>query len=115
MNAEEFLKTKDGSYDYINLKVAAEWLEEYSSIKVSQANEWVDVNERLPELDESVLLFDDWKSTEGKEYKDIRIGHLSQFTTSKSSTGIQNYCEWGGTESAFNITHWMPLPPNPKK
>jgi hypothetical protein len=46
---------------------------------------WVAVSERLPELDKNVLLFDDWKTTDGEQRKDIRIGYLSDFTTRKTS------------------------------
>lgn len=76
--------------------------------------EWISINDRLPNLEESVLLFDDWKTTDKEERKDIRLGYLSESTTRKTSNGISVSCEWGGTEFAFNITHWMPLPEPPK-
>lgn len=76
--------------------------------------EWISIKDKLPELDETVLIFDDWKSSDGSRIKDIRVGHLSEFTTKKTSSGITHNCEWKGTEFAFNITHWMPLPTPPK-
>jgi len=77
--------------------------------------EWIPVEVRLPEIEEDVMLLDCWKTTDGKEDRvDIRIGHLESFTTIKSSAGLQYSCEWAGTEYAFNITHWRPLPPLPQ-
>lgn len=46
--------------------------------------------------------------------EDIRVGYLREFVTRKSSSGLVTIEEWGGTEFAFNITHWMPLPKPPK-
>lgn len=76
--------------------------------------EWINVEDRLPELEQSVLLFDDWLTVDKENRKDIRIGYLSEIRTSKSINGIINKLEWSGTEFAFNITHWMPLPEPPK-
>jgi|LakMenEpi03Aug12_release.lakeMendotaPanAssembly.Ray.scaffolds.fasta_scaffold407930_2 hypothetical protein len=76
---------------------------------------WVSIKERLPELEEFVLLFDNWKATtDGKERMSIRVGYLSEYVTRKTNDGIVKYCEWRGTEFAFNITHWMPLPNPPR-
>lgn len=76
-------------------------------------NGWIKVEDQLPEIEQEVLLFDDWKTTDGESRKDIRVGYLSEFTTRKDAYGIKNSCEWGGTEFAFNITHWMKLPSPP--
>lgn len=84
-----------------------------AALNKSNVSGWVAVTERLPELDENVLLFDDWKTTDGEQRKDVRIGYLSEFTTRKTSDGLSHYCEWRGTEFAFNITHWMALPEPP--
>ena len=75
--------------------------------------EWISIKDELPEIEEFVLLFDDWQSSSGEKYKDVRVGYLDSFTTMKSSQGIDRSCVWGGTEFAFNITHWMPLPEPP--
>ncbi len=78
-------------------------------------NKWIPITEHLPELEQTVLLLDDWESSSSnKNYKDIRVGHLSAFTTRKNIDGLlYNEYEWKGTEFAFNITHWMPLPELP--
>lgn len=73
--------------------------------------EWISVKERLPDFDCEVLLYDDWEY-EGKSRSDVRVGSLKEVTQRKTSSGITNYPEWG-CEYAFNITHWMPLPPPP--
>lgn len=78
--------------------------------------EWINVNDRLPEFDEKVLLFDDWEATDSKtKYKDVRVGYLAEYTRRKTSDGVYTSIEWGGTEFAFNITHWMPQPEPPKQ
>ena len=74
--------------------------------------DWISVKDKLPELDQDVLLYDDWQTD---KKGDMRVGHLSEYTTRKTSSGIDHFCDWGGTEFAFNITHWMPLPEPPKQ
>lgn len=75
--------------------------------------QWISLDERLPELEAEVLLFDDWLTSNKEKRQDIRVGHLSEFTTRKKSDGVQYDFVWGGTNFAFNITHWMPLPSPP--
>ena len=74
---------------------------------------WVAVSEKLPEMEVDVLLFDDWKTTDGERRQDMKVGYLSEFTTRKTADGIAYSCEWRGHEFIFNITHWMPLPEPP--
>ncbi|MCZ2129210.1 MAG: DUF551 domain-containing protein [Bacteroidia bacterium] len=75
--------------------------------------QWVAVSERLPEMEVNVLLFDDWKSTDGERMQDMKVGYLYEYTTRKTADGIAYSCEWRGHEFLFNITHWMPLPEPP--
>lgn len=49
-------------------------------------------SERLPEMEVEVLLFDDWKCTDGERRQDMKVGYLSEFTTRK--TGKAYNCEW---------------------
>lgn len=86
---------------------------EIRALNKAHVNCWVAVVDKLPELEKEVLLFDDWKTHTGEDRKDIRVGYLESFTTIKTREGIRHNCEWKGTEFAFNITHWMPLPPPP--
>lgn len=74
---------------------------------------WVAISERLPEMEVDVLLFDDWKTSDGERRQDMKVGYLSEFTTRKTAEGISHSCEWRGHEFLFNITHWMPLPEPP--
>jgi len=75
-------------------------------------NNWIPLDERLPELDKNVLLLDEWESNE-KKYRDVRVGYLSEYTTRKKAEGFATTCVWEGCEFAFNITHWMELPELP--
>jgi len=76
---------------------------------------WISIEDRLPELDQAVLLFDYWKDSNDVCHKDIRVGYLTEYTTRNTSKGISRNCEWGGCEFLFNITHWQPLPEPPKE
>ncbi|NHA06976.1 DUF551 domain-containing protein [Mucilaginibacter sp. HC2] len=60
---------------------------------------WISTKEASPETLELVLIFDE---SEGQF-----VGHLDQ---------SKKYWQMYGTNSQhFNVTHWMPLPPNPPK
>lgn len=63
-----------------------------------RAQEWVEVNERLPEYDERVLTYHDYHK---------RIVEAKRTSTTKQ--GEVWSCEYG-----HYITHWMPLPQPPK-
>ena len=77
--------------------------------------EWVSITEQLPEIGVEVLLFDDWKCTNGERRQDMKVGYLSEFTIRKTADGKAYNCEWRGHEFLFNITHWMPLPQPPRE
>ena len=74
---------------------------------------WVAIEDKLPELEKNVLIFDKWETTNGETREDMKVGYLESYTTYKTSNGIAKHCEWGGTEFIFNITHWMELPSPP--
>lgn len=74
---------------------------------------WISTTEQLPEMGVEVLLFDDWKCTNGERRQDMKVGYLSEFTIRKTADGKAYNCEWRGHEFLFNITHWMPLPHKP--
>jgi hypothetical protein len=61
-------------------------------------NDWVKVDDRLPEEEESVLLCDGFS---------ICIGHIFD---------SENKYWWNSPDIMMNdITHWMPLPELPSK
>ena len=74
---------------------------------------WISVDERLPEIEQDVLLFNSWKNKSGELVESMLAGYLSEFTTRKTAGGVVNSCDWRGSEYIFNITHWRPLPKPP--
>lgn len=79
-----------------------------------KTDKWISVKDAFPKFEQDVLLFDDWTTAEKERRQDVRVGYLVEITTRKSNDGIVQTGEWRGTEFAFNITHWMPLPEPPK-
>ena len=76
---------------------------------------WISVKDRLPKMYQDVLLFDDWVTMDGVSKKGIRVGFLFECITYKSIDDVHDTYGWGGTEFAFNITHWRPLPQFPQE
>jgi hypothetical protein len=66
-----------------------------------------------PDFNKTVLLLDEWETFNKEKRRDVRIGHLQSIKTSKTSHGVQQELEWGGSEFLFNITYWMELPKLP--
>jgi len=75
---------------------------------------WVSITEQLPELQADVLLFDNWKTSDGERRQDMKVGRLVEITTRQTANGTAVSCEWRGHDVLINITHWMPLPHPPK-
>ena len=77
--------------------------------------EWISVKERLPELDEYVLIY--WQLKKGKKEEDgfydmIEIASLDSITHRKDQVST----EWKDKEyNGKEPTHWMPLPKPPKQ
>ena len=74
-------------------------LENYPSIG------WISVKDKLPEYGEYVLVF-----TEGC----IAIGCLGEDRFGKNKWKSDGVDEWGDVEILKDVTHWMPLPDEPK-
>ena len=83
-------------------------------IEKKPATIWVSITEQLPEMGVEVLLFDDWKCTNGERRQDMKVGYLVETTTRQTANGIAVSCEWCGGDVFINITHWMTLPEPPK-
>ena len=77
----------------------AKQLENYPSIS------WTSVKDKLPEYGEYVLVF-----TEGCS----AIGHLGEDRFGKNKWKSDSIDEWGDVEILEDVTHWMPLPDEPK-
>jgi hypothetical protein len=74
--------------------------------ELEQAQEWVSVNDRLPEIDDRVLIY------KPKSYNKIISTHRC-YKERKAGNGALFFNEskhYGGV-----ATHWMPLPPQPKE
>lgn len=65
--------------------------------------EWISVKDRLPSIDENVLVYDNC-------FKDVSIGYISDFLNYRK-TWITD-C---GESVSDTVTHWMPLPEPPKE
>lgn len=64
---------------------------------------WISVEERLPELNQGVLIYFKGYITGGHI---IKVDHLIKYHN--------NPAEWKYTQGLSKITHWMPLPEPPK-
>ena len=65
---------------------------------------WISVEDRLPEVDQETL---------------IRIPVCSRFNIENGKylgkgTWLGGWCDRRGPNSAYKVTHWMPLPEPPK-
>ena len=78
--------------------------------KEDDMSKWISVKERLPELkDDSVLVF-------FADNKSIDMVHIQDYfqdqMAGKDDDGNQLYSKWYKSQ---NVTHWMPLPPDPQE
>ena len=79
-------------------------------------NNWIDVNDKLPDYDVKVLVFGEQKGMNpqmGGAYISIaRRQDLSKTSVAKDASRMQD-------ENQFSfmsyVTHWMPLPEKPKR
>ena len=78
------------------------------------SEKWISIENKLPDLEVDVLLFNDWISSNKERNTNKVVGRLVSFTTRKTIDKTVFDCEWAGNEFIFNITHWMPLPIDPK-
>ena len=92
----------DGMETYRNIMDAIE-----NAPTITQPNEWVNVEERLPEEGESVLCI-----VNGKPRKNITLCEAYQLGVWYKEDGwlIDEYPEWRDVE----VLWWMPLPDAPE-
>lgn len=113
INADKLAKRIAGHSNYHGDSIlsaiycAAEGKENNAPIRPIEnpPNEWVSVNERLPEVDNSVLvhIIDTFDNREN-------------IVITKYTIGLNLKMEWLGFEhNSFKVTHWMPLPEPPDR
>ena len=73
--------------------------------------EWISVKERLPGIEETVLVYHTWD-----KYAEYDVAYISEITTRKYSGGESQTIEWRGKDrdACISPTHWMSLPEPPK-
>ena len=72
-------------------------------------SEWIDVEDKLPNIKEYVLVAD-WYS--GVNYGMVKAYYNSAWFIDKDSV---NVCGNAVADLGFDPTHWMPLPEPPNK
>ena len=87
----------------------------------TQQSEWISVDERLPEDDETVREHKDFRlSLRSVLVNDSERGILISNRYRVDACGIVSLDElvtdgWVWSNNAQNVTHWMPLPQPPKE
>lgn len=77
----------------------------YKAGKEDAVPKWISVEERLPEINVSVLAIAKFKECGGYRFE---ISSWSGVT----NHGVPHFWEFG---DAMEVTHWMPLPEPPKE
>lgn len=89
-------------------------------------NNWISVEDRLPEINTLVLLIHNYHSMIGdfSEYEPITVGYLHQPLDKRRKAyfyyvGVSDYGDRVRANSMCpgneNVTHWMPLPEPPQE
>jgi hypothetical protein len=79
-------------------------LEKRQSPQLSNAEEWISVEDRLPEQDERVIVS---MRFDNHGWRECVVAHIWEDGEWYNQTGDQ-------IEECVMVTHWMPLPPPPK-
>jgi len=74
---------------------------------------WISVKDKVPKLDEEVLVYVHGISHNSGPYQIISLSYLTQFFgKDMKPEGIEWICKMSCDET---VTHWMPLPEPPKE
>jgi hypothetical protein len=73
------------------------WIEAMQPTPQDWGRRWIPVEERLPEQNEPVLIYTEM---------------IGRHVASIDEEG-EWFCDYGGEWLFPNVTHWMPLPPEP--
>lgn len=80
-------------------------------------SEWISVNDRMPDVEEDVLVFAEGKT--GGVIGDTVIAITKRFYPMRGwkpeSTYIDWVAPWAYFTANYDITHWMPLPEPPEE
>ena len=76
--------------------------------------EWISIEDKLPKVDEQVLVYYTWDNGKYTEYD---CAYISEILTRETADGIFKTIEWRGKDldAVVRPTHWMPLPEPPKQ
>ena len=97
---EEARREAVGTLGSMNNGFAAWYADKLLAAGVAPVQGWIPVTERLPEYGERILTYD-------------RYGHIRDRVLRK--TGETDLFTPDGLEAKKHITHWMPLPEEPKE
>ena len=97
---EEARREAVGTVGSMNNGFAVWYADKLLAAGVVLAQEWIPVTERLPEYGERILTYD-------------RYGHIRDRVLRK--TGKTDLFTPDGLVAKKHITHWMPLPDEPKE
>ena len=77
---------------------------------------WISVEEDLPPVGESVIVFYQEKTHDNAYLTGMAITHRHIFKIFSSAEGIEMWLQpFQYFDETFEITHWMPLPKPPKE
>jgi len=78
-------------------------------------NQWISVKDRLPELEQDVLVYAVGKGDGFTDFH-IVISKRYVFRLVSTSSGIEEWqAPWPYFNRNYEVTHWMPLPEAPKE
>lgn len=104
----------DVDYNQFSFDWIARYIEARPTAVTERKQEWISVQDRLPEVGEEVLVFAVGKS--GDFSNVITITDRMIFRLFPSSEGVETWSSpWQYFMTNYEITHWMPLPEPPKE
>lgn len=75
--------------------------------------EWISVEDQLPELNQSVLVYDCENGCRNAVYESPKEGTIAFNRGDKPRFSIVNWVSCSA--EYWNVTHWMPLPAPPQE
>lgn len=99
----------------LNLEEAV-YLADYLVKNGVTVQEWISVDDRLPELHTNEFEDTDGSRVQYATSDEQLVVTTSGFKTKAVYETNENFCGWSGDNGDLvrDVTHWMPLPPAPK-